>query len=526
VSDGSDFAVFVVARWPVLLRTLVLLGHDPEKADEAAVAGLARCVPSWDRLRDDGDVDAHVYRVVLDQVERGAREHDDSHDAEPAPLLDLVQSDRSERVELLAELERALARLPLEVRTVLVLRFAAGLEPDQIAAVLARPMVVVQEEEWRGVQQLSAGAEWARLRPGGFEPTEVFLDGGDVIPVRNPPVGEIVGRAAAARQRRRRGVAGAFAAAVVVLAGSTWLTTRPSGPQLPEPVVTEAQNPANIEWYANRALHLADVTVELPQINDMVQVADGVVYGDEEGLVVQVRGDGSLVKFGETVPDKPVVGSTERSWVAWVQPGETVDRLVVRDVVRGEVVASRSVAKGATPVALDGDEVHYTTPGRDWTWQPLEGDPTWTPGGDLVDVASGVQVSQVEKGRLRVTQPLFDVEVNVPGDGAILSTDGDYLLTQVDEPDPQTVVLYDAASGDVLDVGLTREDVAVAAAFDPDGAATFLVEHRANAHEPGEDLRLSTTGPTIMRRCEFQFEPECATVTQFANNAGVSVLPH
>jgi DNA-directed RNA polymerase specialized sigma24 family protein len=526
VSEGSDFEGFVVARWPVLLRTLVLLGHDPERADEAAVAGLARCVPAWDRLRDDGDVDAHVYGVVLDQVERGTREHDDHHDADPAPLLDLVQSDRSERVELLAELEKALTRLQVEVRTVLVLRFAAGLEPDQIGAVLGRSMVVVQEQERRGVQQLSAGAEWARLRPGGFEPTGVFLDAGDVIPVRNPPVDDVVGRAAAARQRRRRWAAGAVATAVVVLAGSTWLGTRPSGPQLPESVVTEAQNPANIEWYANRALHLADVTVELPQISDMVQVADGVVYGDEEGLVVQVRGDGSLVRLGETVPDKPVVGSTERSWVAWVQPGETGDRIVVRDVVRGEVVASRSVAKGATPVALDGDEVHYTTPGRDWTWQPLEGDPTWTPGGDLVDVASGVRVSQVEKGRLRITQPLFDVEVTVPGNGAILSTDGDYLLTQVDEPDPQTVVLYDAASGDVVDVGLTREDLAVAAAFDSEGLATFLVEHRANAHEPGEDLRLSTTGPTIMRSCEFQFEAECATVTQFASNAGVSVLPH
>jgi len=70
VSDGSDFAAFVVARWPALVRSLVLLGHVPEAADEAAVAGLARCHPSWDRVRDDGDVDAHVYRAVLEQVAR------------------------------------------------------------------------------------------------------------------------------------------------------------------------------------------------------------------------------------------------------------------------------------------------------------------------------------------------------------------------------------------------------------------------------------------------------------------------
>ncbi len=527
MSDGSDFASFVVARWPALVRSLVLLGHDPESADGAAVAGLTRCHPSWDRVREDGDVDAHVYRVVLDQADRGARDHGPDHDPDPPPLLDPMLPDRAERAELLAELEKALAGLPVEARTVLVLRFAAGLDPDQVAAVLAQPIGVVETQERQGVAQLAGGAEWARLRPGGFEPTEVFLDAGEVIPVRNPPVDEVLGRATAARQRRRRWAAASAAAAVVVLAVSTWLTTRPSGPQLPDSVVTQAENPANIEWYANHTLHLADVTVELPQISNMVTVADGIVYGDAEGLVVQVHGDGSLAKLGETVPDKPVVGSAERGWVAWVQPGDTVDRLVVRDVVRGEVVASRSVAKGATPVALDGDAVLYTTPGRDWKWQPLEGEPTWTRGGDLVDVASGVRVSQVEEGGLRITQPLFDVEVTVPGNGAILSDDGDYLLTRVDEPDPQTVVLYDAASGDAIDVGLTREEVAVQAAFDVDGAAVFLVEHRANEPQPGQELRLSTTGPTIMRSCEFEFfEPECRTVTQFASNVGESLLPH
>ncbi|MFL6003957.1 MAG: sigma factor-like helix-turn-helix DNA-binding protein [Nocardioides sp.] len=530
MSDGSDFASFVVARWPVLVRSLVLLAHEPARADEAAVAGLVRCQPSWDRVRDEGDVDVHVYRVVLEQVERGEHERVADHDPAPLPLLDPVLADRSERVELLAALESALAKLPTEERTVLVLRFAADLEPDQVGAVLARPTPVVQEQERRGLVQLARGAEWARLREGGFEPSEVFLDAGEVIPLRNPPVDDVVARAGVARQRRRKWAAGAAAAAVVVLGASTWLGTRPSGPQLPESVVTRAQNPANIEWYANRELHLPDVTVELPQISDMVPVADSVVYGDEDGLVVQVRRDGSLVKIGETTPDKRVVGSDERGWAAWVQPGDTGDRLVVRDVVRGEVVASHPVAKGATPVAIDGDSVLYTTPGRDWRWQPVAPagvEPTWTPGGDLLDVASGVRVSQAEPGRIHITQPLFDVEVDVPGNGAILRNDGDYLLTEVDEPDPHTVVLYDAASGDPVDVGLGREEVAVQAAFDAEGAAVFLVELRANAPEPGQELRLSATGPTIMRSCEYEFfEPECRTETQFASNAGEPLLPH
>ncbi|HEX5862383.1 MAG TPA: hypothetical protein VFY58_11095, partial [Nocardioides sp.] len=383
----------------------------------------------------------------------------------------------------------------------------------------------VLERDRRALAELADG-NWRRGRPDGSGAGGVFLEAGEVIPVRNPPVDGVVARAAEARRRRRRWTAGVAAGAVVVLAASTWLTTRPPGPQLPETVVTRAPNPATIEWYANRTLHLADVAVEeVPQISEMVPVADGVVYGDQEGLVVRVDADGSMQELGETVPDRPVVGSAERGWVAWVEAGESADRMVIYDVLRAERVATRSVPRGATPVALDRDVLYYTTPGRDWTWQPLESGASWVEGGHLVDVASGVKVSQIDEGRLRITQPLFDVEVTVPGDGAILSPDGDYVLSRVDEPDPETMALYAAASGDLIDVGLTRQEIAVAAAFEPDGAAVFLVEYRANAHEPGEDLRLSTTGPQIMRRCEYEFGAECQTVTQFASNAGISVLP-
>ena len=84
---------------------------------------------------------------------------------DPPPLLDPVLSDHSERVELLAELEKALARLPVEVRTVLVLRFAADLDPDQVAAVLAQPIAVVEERERQGVRSSRA------VRTGhGFAP--------------------------------------------------------------------------------------------------------------------------------------------------------------------------------------------------------------------------------------------------------------------------------------------------------------------------------------------------------------------
>src|SRR3954454_715755 len=63
--DDGDFAAYLAARWPFLVRSLVLLGCSPAEAEELARAGLARCYASWERVRRADDVDVHVHRAVL-----------------------------------------------------------------------------------------------------------------------------------------------------------------------------------------------------------------------------------------------------------------------------------------------------------------------------------------------------------------------------------------------------------------------------------------------------------------------------
>ena len=75
---GEEFATWLAARWPALVRTLVFLGHPQPEAERVAGEAVARMLPAWDRERRDGDVDALVYRALLDERERVIRRGGDA----------------------------------------------------------------------------------------------------------------------------------------------------------------------------------------------------------------------------------------------------------------------------------------------------------------------------------------------------------------------------------------------------------------------------------------------------------------
>jgi DNA-directed RNA polymerase specialized sigma24 family protein len=140
----SDFAAYLVARWPALVRMLVLLGGRPAEAEDAVGAGLARAYADWAPISGSDDPDVHVYRSVLAAWARrsgrwweappdgaGGPDGSDGRAGEPAPEL--------------AALERQLDRLTGDERLALVLRFAAGLDERQVAAVLNTAPAAVRE---------------------------------------------------------------------------------------------------------------------------------------------------------------------------------------------------------------------------------------------------------------------------------------------------------------------------------------------------------------------------------------------
>lgn len=267
----SDFAAYLVARWPVAVRTLALLGDGQPAAERVARTGFARCSGEWGRIRETHDMDAEVFRILLD--------------ARPGPGPD-------------------------ERRAVNVLHRVAGLTEEEVAAVLGLPVAEVEAALRKAGDELSG----PRLR----ELAEEY----DVL---SPPVAEVLDEAREQRSRRRRRTLVVVAVVAAVVALATFLATRPdSSPKPLGPVqVQRLENPAPVAWWANGVLRLDHVALAVPSVRDLVVVPGGAVYGDASGEVVRVSEDGARTRLGTKVPGVPFRVAADGT-VAWVEPGQEV----------------------------------------------------------------------------------------------------------------------------------------------------------------------------------------------------------
>jgi RNA polymerase sigma-70 factor (sigma-E family) len=152
--NDADFAAYMAARWPFLVRSLVLLGCPRHEAEDLAQTGLARCYASWGRVRKADDVDADVYRTVLDCWHKSRRRRWWGEvPTEMVPEV-LPAEEVTDLVLLRHALEAELARLTPEHREVLVLRFVADLTEPQVAEVLDVPVGTVKSRVSRALSRI------------------------------------------------------------------------------------------------------------------------------------------------------------------------------------------------------------------------------------------------------------------------------------------------------------------------------------------------------------------------------------
>ena len=95
-------------------------------------------------------------------------------------------------------------------------------------------------------------------------------------------------RAVDRRRTVRRTLVG-LAVVAALAAGWAWWAARPV-----QPPVREEANPLPVVWYADGDLHLADVVVELPGIEEFVALDGEVAVRMRSGELVQVDGDGAV----------------------------------------------------------------------------------------------------------------------------------------------------------------------------------------------------------------------------------------
>jgi RNA polymerase sigma-70 factor (sigma-E family) len=166
VEAADDFAEWVAARGPGLLRLAYVLTGNAYDAEEIVQDALARALPRWSRIASVEDPDAYVRRMVinartswwrrfrrretpvavpLDSVAGDSGAGDG--DVGDGPGIDVVERER---------LWRACQRLPEVQRTAVVLRYYEQWEYAEIAAATGVREGSVRSRVSRGIGTLRA----------------------------------------------------------------------------------------------------------------------------------------------------------------------------------------------------------------------------------------------------------------------------------------------------------------------------------------------------------------------------------
>src|SRR3954467_14681871 len=66
-SRDADFAAYLAARQPSLLRTAYLLTGNRHDAEDLVQTVFAKLYLSWDKVRDQGSLDGYVRRILVNE---------------------------------------------------------------------------------------------------------------------------------------------------------------------------------------------------------------------------------------------------------------------------------------------------------------------------------------------------------------------------------------------------------------------------------------------------------------------------
>lgn len=168
----SDMDGFARRWWPALVRSAVFLGASPTEAEDIAQTALIRCFRSWRNVDLASDQDAYVYRVLLNCFIKSRKRRwwgeipaSDEELASHYPPA----SDISEQAVVKDTLLNALASLPENQRSVVVLRYYCDLSERQVADTLRVPLGTVKSRASRAIEHLAAELDTAKMTDNARE---------------------------------------------------------------------------------------------------------------------------------------------------------------------------------------------------------------------------------------------------------------------------------------------------------------------------------------------------------------------
>jgi RNA polymerase sigma-70 factor (sigma-E family) len=157
-ADVEEFSGFVARTQGRMVRLGELLSGDRGRAEDLAQHGFAQAYAAWRRVRD-GDPEAYVRRCIVNAHtdwwrRRSSHERPTAELPERPDLTDVFAAAVDREVML-----RALSRLTVRERIVLVLRYYLDLSEQQIARELKIAPGTVKSAASRGLAKLRADDE-------------------------------------------------------------------------------------------------------------------------------------------------------------------------------------------------------------------------------------------------------------------------------------------------------------------------------------------------------------------------------
>ena len=157
--DHIAFGEYVRTRSQVLLRAAQGMTGSRADAEDLVQATLVKAYQSWDRIEDPAALDAFVRRVMVNTHISGWRRrrvNEYPTDELPDSASD---ADATSDSDLHDVVQRAIDRLPRQMRAAVMLRFYDDMTESEVAAVLGVSVGTVKSTVARAVAKLRKDTE-------------------------------------------------------------------------------------------------------------------------------------------------------------------------------------------------------------------------------------------------------------------------------------------------------------------------------------------------------------------------------
>ncbi len=149
----EEFAAYMQARQPSLLRTAYLLTGDRHTAEDLVQTALAKLYLSWDKVQKRDSVDGYVRRILVNENNslwrRGWKKREYATDDLPDHQL-TDEYDEGQRAAVWAVVQS----LPRKARAVVVLRYYEQLSEAETAEALGISVGTVKSQASRALATL------------------------------------------------------------------------------------------------------------------------------------------------------------------------------------------------------------------------------------------------------------------------------------------------------------------------------------------------------------------------------------